>query len=359
MPLDDPSEHPSELQLRNFVHGKLCESDLDAIAKHLETCESCLKQLDGIAGDTLADHVGAVDLSQGFSMRPPGRSDQWLSNHPRYRVIRKIGAGGMGEVYLAEHQMMARQVAIKAIRSEFVQNEEAISRFQTEVRTAAQLTHPNIVAAHDAEEFEGQHFLVMEYVDGKSLNELVASKGPLPVMRACNFTLQVARGLRHAHKKNMIHRDIKPSNLMATRSGVVKILDFGLARATQWNSKNDRSTTTGIMMGTADFVAPEQARDAKSADIRSDLYSLGCTLFFILTGNAPFAGDNRLDKVFAHCNHPFPDVCTLREDVPLELSQIIQRVCAKDARERFQNPDDLIKALRPFAEKKRFHHNHS
>lgn len=272
-----------------------------------------------------------------------------LGKQTKYKILRTLGEGGMGTVYLAEHSVMGRQVAIKAIREDYVANPEAVIRFQNEVRAAAKLSHRNIVTAHDAEQSDGHHFLVMEYVPGESLTEVVRRKGRLGITHACNYIFQIAQGLKHAHKLKMVHRDIKPSNLMRTPEGIVKILDFGLARMSEVHPEANDITSTGTMMGTVDFVSPEQARDAKSADIRSDLYSLGCTFFFLLTGKAPFQASTKVDKILAHVSKPFPDVTRFRPDIDSKVAAILTKLTQKQPEDRYQSPTELIQDLRPFS----------
>ena len=261
----------------------------------------------------------------------------------------------MGAVYLANHTVMGRQVAIKVIRDQFVSDREAISRFHQEVKAAAQLNHRNIVAAYDADQVADFHFLAMEFVKGESMAELVNRKGRLPVVHCCNYIWQAASGLNHAFQQNMVHRDIKPHNMMRTSKGIIKILDFGLARLTGPNAVKSELTTSGILMGTADYIAPEQARDARTADIRSDLYSLGCTFFFLLAAEPPYTEGGYVEKVIAHCSDPFPGIQSIRNDVPETLRAILQKLTAKDPVSRYQTPRELIDALAPFAKRESFH----
>jgi len=290
-----------------------------------------------------------------------------LLNHPRYHVVGLLGSGGMGAVYKAEHRLMERVVALKVISRAFTANSMAVERFRREVRTAAKLAHPNIVTAFDAEQAGELHFLVMEYVDGISLDRLVAQQGVLKPAQACYLIRQAAVGLQHAHDKGMIHRDIKPQNLMITRKGQLKILDFGLARlatsvepaalpgALEIGSSLARSvpgstsTAAGIVLGTPDYIAPEQAANAHGADIRADIYSLGCTLYFLLTGEPPFPGGTVIQKLTKHTSTAVPPVNERRPDVPPEVAAILARMVAKRPAERFQTPGDLAKALAPFA----------
>ena len=204
----------------------------------------------------------------------------------------------MGAVYLAEHGVMNRRVALKVIKPEYTSNPAAVERFRREIRAAARLHHPNIVAAYDAEQAGETHFLVMEYVDGVSLDRLVAERGPLPVAEACEYVRQAALGLQHAHEHGLVHRDVKPHNLIRGADGVVKVLDFGLASAR--GSGECSLTGATVVMGTPDYIAPEQAEESRAADARSDVYALGCTLYFLLTGRPPFARRSPLRTLLAH-----------------------------------------------------------
>ncbi|HWY86883.1 MAG TPA: sister chromatid cohesion protein PDS5, partial [Gemmataceae bacterium] len=290
-------------------------------------------------------------------------------DHPRYRTGDLIGVGGMGAVYKAEHLLMQRPVAVKVLNHELIDNPATVDRFRREVRAAARLTHPNIVAAFDAEQAGDVHFLAMEYVEGVSLARRCAEYGPLPVAEACSYARQAALGLQHAHECGMVHRDIKPQNLMLTAGGQVKILDFGLARfvmesvpvgamlpiqgdsapTSGIDGKAKPLTQIGVVMGTPDYIAPEQAQDSHQADIRADIYSLGCTLYDMLAGHAPFPDGNAVQKIKAHLHKTPPPLKTLRRDVPLELVRVIERMMAKDPAQRYQTPAEAAAALAPFA----------
>jgi hypothetical protein len=267
-----------------------------------------------------------------------------LADHPRYRVLQPLGAGGMGTVYLAEHRLLKRPVALKVLRAGTLATPDAVARFRREWESAARLTHPNIVAAHDAEQVGALHFLVMEYVAGTNLHDLVGRDGPLPVARACDYVRQAALGLQHAHERGLVHRDIKPSNLMLTPEGTIKVLDFGLARFAQTPHAGGL-TETGVVMGTPDFMAPEQAQSTSTVDIRADIYSLGCTLYYLLTGEEPYTEGNSFEKLLAHQKAPPPDVARLRGDVPAEVRQALARMMAKDPARRYATPAEVAEAL--------------
>jgi WD40 repeat protein/DNA-directed RNA polymerase specialized sigma24 family protein/tRNA A-37 threonylcarbamoyl transferase component Bud32 len=272
-----------------------------------------------------------------------------LTDHPRYLVHRPLGRGGMGAVHEAEHRLMNRRVALKVIRRDLTDRPAAVERFRREVEAAAMLAHPNIVTAHDAEQAGETHFLVMEYVEGVSLDRLVERQGPLPVGLACDYVRQAALGLQHAHEHGMVHRDLKSQNLMVGRDGRVKILDFGLARFAREGDAGGGVTQAGAVVGTPDYMAPEQAGQPGQADIRADLYSLGCTLYHLLAGRPPFVGGAALEKLLAHQDRQLADLAAARPDVPPELAGVVARLLAKDPAARFQTPTEVAAVLARFA----------
>lgn len=264
-----------------------------------------------------------------------------------YVVLDRIGAGGMGLVLKARHCRMDRLVALKVLPTSVTASPERLARFQREVKAAARLEHPNIVAAYDADECRGVHYLAMQYVDGNDLATLVKRDGPFELARSLDSILQVARGLGYAHGRGVIHRDIKPSNLLMDGAGRVRILDLGLARILNPSNllPETELTSEGAAMGTADYMAPEQSLDAGEADARSDIYSLGCTWHYLLTGRAVYGGDSVIKRVLAHRDHPVPKLGDRVSGIPPELEAIFQRMLAKNPGDRFPSITCLLDAL--------------
>jgi eukaryotic-like serine/threonine-protein kinase len=273
-----------------------------------------------------------------------------------YVLLERLGEGGMGTVFKARHRRLGKVVALKVIRPERLGSPTAVRRFWREVRAVAQLDYPHIVHAYDADEIGGTHFLVMEYVAGQDLARLVESRGPLPVDLACDCARQAALGLQHAHERGMVHRDVKPQNLMLAPSGMVKILDMGLARfgqAADASQSSSHLTKDEVLMGTPDYMAPEQAVDAHTADGRADVYSLGCTFYFLLTGRVPFPGSTALKKMFKHCWVEPEPVEHLRADVGPAVAVVVRKLMAKRPESRYQTPAEAaatLLALFPAAE---------
>jgi serine/threonine protein kinase len=268
-----------------------------------------------------------------------------------YLLLDRLGEGGMGQVFKAQHRHMGRTVALKLMRQEKLGSPEAVARFYQEVQAAARLTHPNIVIAFDAGMAGDVHFLTMEYIDGIDLLRLVRERGRLPVAQACDFIHQAALGLVHAQEQGMVHRDIKPSNLLVTRGTppVVKILDMGLARLGGGFENSRNLTRMGQVLGTPDYLAPEQALDARSVDIRADIYSLGCTLFFLLTGRTPFRAEALAELLMKHQMDPAPLLRTELPDAPPALESLLAQMMAKSPDDRPKTPAAVATALEPFA----------
>ena len=280
-----------------------------------------------------------------------------------YQILERLGAGGMGTVYKALHTKLVKLVALKVLPAAAMQDAELVARFEREMEAVGKLEHPNIVRAMDAGCHEGTHFLVMEYVDGMDLAEVVKRCGPLRIADACEVIRQAALGLRYADEHALVHRDIKPSNLVLSTEGEVKILDLGLAllqadrmaggerKAIKPQAGGGDATATSRAMGTLDYMAPEQVRDSHNVDIRADIYSLGCTLYKLLAGHAPFGDprhENTFDKMMAHLNEPVPPIRQLRSNVPEQLAAVLERMVAKNRDARYAKPGQVVEDLKPF-----------
>ncbi len=264
-----------------------------------------------------------------------------------YVLLERIGEGGMGQVFKARHWKLGRTVALKLIRKELLTNPTVVARFRREIETTAQLDHPNLIRAFDADQTDDGLFIVMEYVEGIDLGRLIKEQGSVPVARACDYIRQAALGLQHAYERGLVHRDIKPPNLLRANQGeVIKVLDLGLARLQETEPLLNLHTSpgltqVGVIVGTVDFMAPEQARDSRTVDIRADLYSLGCTFVFLLTGKVPYQGGTPTEKMIRHNIDPLPPLL----DVPPPVRSILHKLLAKDPHDRYQTPADLVVAL--------------
>lgn len=269
-----------------------------------------------------------------------------------YRLLEKLGAGGMGTVFKAVHRHMGRVVALKALQSRWLSQKDLAKRFEREVRAAARLHHPNVVVAFDAREQDGRRWLVTEYLEGIDLSKLVRRDGPLSVDVALGYVLQAARGLEYAHAQGLIHRDVKPANLFLTNAGIVKVLDLGLSRFVALDDEDwaEPLTSSGAFLGTASFVAPEQARNSRRADGRADVYSLGCTLHYLLVGSPPFRGETTIDVLIAHATEPPPMLpgFDLPPDRAGRLRDIFARMTARRAEERYASMSHVIAAIEGF-----------
>jgi serine/threonine protein kinase len=267
----------------------------------------------------------------------------------KYKVLDRIGIGGMASIYLCEHATLRRPVAIKVLPDALAEDSTARERFRREARAAAALDHPNIIHAFDVGQDGTLAYLVMEYVEGINLQELVERRGRLEVARACHYVAQAALGLEHAHQAGLVHRDVKPANLLLDRGGTIKLLDLGLARFS--NDEKDKLTQEhqhGAVLGTADYLAPEQAVDCSSVDIRADIYSLGASFYFLLTGRPPFAEGSVAEKLqWLQKRQPQP-VRELRREVPEGVVAVVAKMMAKDPARRYQTPGDLVAALAPW-----------
>ncbi|MCR9202104.1 MAG: serine/threonine protein kinase, partial [Planctomycetaceae bacterium] len=366
--MSEPSKHPSTEELSAFSLGRLTPDVAQSVEDHVSECLPCCETIVRLSSeDTFVDllqEVGPDPSDQRTSVGEAVAGDaealpQPLLDHPRYEVQSLIGRGGMGRVYRARHRMMDRAVALKVINREWVRQPEVIDRFRREVKTAASLDHRNIVTAHDAEHAGDTHFLVMEFVEGVDLAETVRQRGPLPVSEACEYIRQAAVGLEYAHTRGMVHRDIKPHNLIVTQDNVVKILDFGLASLTPQGTPeapiradaDGNLTIAGAIMGTPDFISPEQAQDAHQVDGRSDIYSLGMTLYYLLAGRVPFAEGSATDKLKQHAEAEPPPLGEIRGDVPAALQHVIAQMTEKQRADRLQSPEEVGAALAAFIDK--------
>ena len=272
----------------------------------------------------------------------------------KYKILDILGKGGMGRVMLCEHLMLQRLVAVKIMFRSRETKPGAIERFLREARAAAKFDHPNLARVFDVDNTENGPYIVMEYVDGMNLHDLVVKVSPLSWQRVANYIRQAALGLQQAHLAGLVHRDIKPSNLMLDRAGTVKLLDLGLARF--FDQEPDDGLTSAFnpnaVLGTADFIAPEQAMDSSRADIRADIYSLGCTFYFMLMRSLPAGTGTTLQKLLRHQSKEPEPICTSRPDVPAELVAIVEKMMKKDMADRYQTPGEVAELLLPFAGEK-------
>jgi serine/threonine-protein kinase len=319
----------------------LAGSGLSNVAELL----SYISNQDGAAAASALVLSGKLTQYQADAILERRYADLRMGN---YEILDRLGAGGMGTVYKARHRRMKRIVALKVLSKEVAASEKFAQRFQREVETIARLSHPNIVMAYDADESEAGPFLVMEFVNGRDLTSEVANGGPMRVADALDRIVQAARGLEYAHGQGMIHRDIKPGNLLRDVDGVVKVADLGLARFNESNpgqSQQSSLTQAGTVVGTVDYMSPEQAIDSGTVDHRADIYSLGCTLYYLLHGHAMYSATSILAIMFKHRDAPVPKLRATRPDVPEEVDQIYQRMVAKQPEERYQSMTELIQAL--------------
>jgi serine/threonine protein kinase len=267
----------------------------------------------------------------------------------KYRILELLGSGGMGRVFLCEHTRLHTLMAVKVLAPEKTADDASLERFHREARAAAALTHPNLVRAFDVDEDGDFSFIVMEYVHGHSLQRLVEDRGPLAIARAVSYVRQAARGLQHFCEHGLVHRDIKPGNILLDRHGTIKVLDMGLARF--FRDTRDKLTQEHddhSILGTADYVAPEQALDSHQATTQADIYSLGATFYFLLAGRAPFEEGSIAQKMLWHQVRQPPPLRTWREDVPTDLEAILLRMMAKDPAERFASPAEVVRDLEPW-----------
>jgi eukaryotic-like serine/threonine-protein kinase len=297
----------------------------------------------GLAGDLLKRQwLTPLQINRLFA----GRGQELLVGS--YVLMERLGEGGMGQVFKARNWKLGRVVALKLIRKELLTNTTVVERFRREIQVTAQLDHPNIIRAFDADETEDGLFIVMEFVAGTDLGRLIQEVGPLSVTQACDYIRQAGLGLQHAHEKGLIHRDIKPANLFRASPGhAIKLLDLGLARLQEQTTRaladhaRPALTQIGVIVGTVDFIAPEQARDSSAVDIRADLYSLGCTFYYLLTGKPPFPGGTATEKLIKHTLDPVPPL----RHVPPAVTAVIHKLMAKKVDDRYQTPVEVAGVL--------------
>jgi eukaryotic-like serine/threonine-protein kinase len=299
-----------------------------------------------LRGDPPTVLTGRVDTAP-----LPSQSDQTpLAPKPgdrfeAFELARAIGVGGMGAVFLATDTRLQREVALKILPPEQSNDSEIVQRFYQEGRAAARLDHENIARVFTIGSDRGYHFIAFEYIEGNTLRQRVHDHGPLPIGEAINYTLQIAGALVHASERGVVHRDVKPSNIIVTPQGRAKLVDMGLARRFERGGDDGGLTQSGTTLGTFDYISPEQARDPRDVDVRGDLYSLGCTLFHMLTGRPPFPDGTVLQKLLQHQEEPPPDVRLLNPDVPDDLAAILVKLMAKDRERRYQTPELLVRDL--------------
>ncbi len=371
---------PTKDCLRDFLEGSVSDAESDQISKHVVECPNCdrvLCTLESEQGDvlrTLREGVrtesllqepefeqlrNTARLGQADTIAPPDADE-----HPEtgkrlrdYRLVRKIGEGGMGTVYQAFHVHLAKHVALKILPADKLRSRQSVSRFRQEMRAVGKVNHPNVVSASDAGTVDGQHFLVMELVQGADLARIIHDRGPLNVADACEIVRQAAIGLQHAHDNGLVHRDVKPSNIMLALDGSVKLLDLGLAGLNNTELEStanvvvtDRLTSVGQIMGTLDYMAPEQITASPQVDGKADVYALGATLFQLLTGRTPCGdrSESTPERIEAVLQKPPLDIATLRDDVPEELRALLLKMLAKNPEDRPQAAVDVAGELQRF-----------
>lgn len=305
---------------------------------------------------TLAKVLATRGLLTEFQLAAFSEGREHTLRVGNYDILDRLGAGGMGTVFKARHRRMKRIVALKVLAPKLSENPVFVKRFQREVETIASLGHPNVVMAYDADEADAGHFLVMEFVNGMDLAALVEKTRPLLVPEAVDCILQAARGLAYAHSQNIIHRDIKPHNLLRDREGVVKVTDLGLARLNHGadgpDSAND-VTMAGGVIGTADYMPPEQAIDSTTIDHRADIYSLGCTLHYLLTGKPPYTGPTIMAILLKHRDAEIPTLSAIRPETPPALDELFRRMLAKWPEDRVQQMSEVVTELQAIASRLR------
>ncbi|WP_372898900.1 protein kinase [Stieleria sp.] len=362
------TECPTAERLRAYSLGRLPEADNDELFEHLRSCTTCQAELETVddAEDSLISELRARDPLASLADEPDCKlamvkalgalaaadelSATGLQDIPQtigeYEIVRLLGRGGMGKVFLARHNKLGRHVAVKLLSGHRLADQRTRDRFDSEMRAIGQLSHPNILTAHDAREVDGTAVLVTEYIDGLDLGELVAKHGPVSVADACEVIRKVAAALQYTSDQGFVHRDVKPSNIMISRDGQVKLLDLGLAR--YQSGREQELTAAGQAIGTADYASPEQVTDGREVDCRSDIYSLGCTLFKLLSGNAPFADQTHqtvFAKMTAQVSETPPSLADRVPNCPPALVRLVDSMLAKDPARRPQSPGEVAAKL--------------
>ena len=291
-----------------------------------------------------------IDYQSSFSGLKPYDLGVALVGHQIGDVVLEqfVGGGGMGAVLRGRDTVLHRTVAVKVLSTHQAGDEETAKRFQMEARSAARLDHPCIARVYYVGEDRGLRYIIFEYIEGTNVRDLVSRNGPLSIAETLSYSLQISDALTHAWQRSIVHRDIKPSNILITADGQAKLVDMGLARMHEVDREaaaDDDLTATGMTIGTFDYIAPEQARNPRDADTRSDIYSLGCTLFYMLTGQPPFPGGTPLQKLLSHQGDQPPQLAELRADIPAPLAAVVGRMLAKRPEQRYQTPADLTTAL--------------
>ena len=346
-------ECPSREHLELHTSRSLDPAKQTSVATHVRGCAKCQQTM-----VSLNPHQATVAFRLPSKAADDSLRDDELPvellHHPRYRVLGILGQGGMGVVYKAEHRLLERLVVLKVIRPDLLANPIVVQRFQREARLAARMTHPNVVAVYEAESFGSTQMLVMEFIEGMNLAELVDERGLLPPAEACELIRQAAAGLEHVHQQGLVHRDIKPHNVFVSRTGQVKILDLGMATLKSGpGPTGDALTADRQFLGTVDYAAPEQWESSRDVDIRADIYSLGCTFYYLLAGETPFPHTKYttlMQQMWAHSQSPLPPIRELRPDVPEQLAAILTKMSAKQRDERFARPEEVVAALAPFTQ---------